>query len=141
VTNLGNPVAAAGAAATGRQLVADQLAAAPGKTGGRLIEHARYYWLRLAESSDVAAVWGYGDPNCGVAQGWRDSQARWHLSQGIDKETGGGIGLFAISRKGARSPVSVSSKGTEPGVAGNVLFSTVELSLGSFRALYPSPTS
>ncbi len=27
------------------------------KTGGRLIKHARYYWLLLAESSDAAALW------------------------------------------------------------------------------------
>jgi len=42
-------VAAAGAAGTDRPLVADQLAAALVKTGGRLIKHGRYYWLLLAE--------------------------------------------------------------------------------------------
>lgn len=33
-----------------RELVAGQLAATVVKTGGRLIKHARYYWLMLAES-------------------------------------------------------------------------------------------
>jgi hypothetical protein len=33
-----------------RQLVADQPAGAAVKTGGRLVKHARYYWLLLAES-------------------------------------------------------------------------------------------
>ena len=43
-------MAAAGAADAGRYPVADQLAAAIVKTGGRLIQHVRYYWLLLAES-------------------------------------------------------------------------------------------
>jgi hypothetical protein len=48
----GEPVAAAGAAKENRQLVADEFAAAAGEneTGGRLVKHARYYWLLLAES-------------------------------------------------------------------------------------------
>jgi len=33
-----------------RQVVAAQLAAAAVKAGGRLIKHARYYWVLLAES-------------------------------------------------------------------------------------------
>jgi len=39
----GEPVAAAGAAEGNRQVVADQLQQ-------RLVKHARYYWLLLAES-------------------------------------------------------------------------------------------
>lgn len=31
-------------------MVVDEPAAAIGENGGRLIKHARYYWLRLAES-------------------------------------------------------------------------------------------
>jgi hypothetical protein len=30
-------------------MVADESAATPMKTGGRLVKHARYYWLLLAE--------------------------------------------------------------------------------------------
>ena len=33
-----------------RQLVTDQPAASPGEDRGRLVKHARYYWLLLAES-------------------------------------------------------------------------------------------
>jgi hypothetical protein len=47
---LGEPVAAAGDAEEDRQLVAHQPATRLVKTGGRLIKHARYYWLLLAES-------------------------------------------------------------------------------------------
>ena len=47
--NLGKPVAATGAATENRELVPDELAAAVGETGGRLVKHARYYWLLLAE--------------------------------------------------------------------------------------------
>jgi hypothetical protein len=43
-------VAAPGAAQGNLHLVAYELAAALVKTGGRLIKHARYYWLLLAES-------------------------------------------------------------------------------------------
>jgi hypothetical protein len=43
-------LAAAGAAAAGHHLVADQFAASVVKTGGRLIQHARYSWLLLAQS-------------------------------------------------------------------------------------------
>jgi hypothetical protein len=44
-------VATAGAARADREVVADQLAAAAGEnSGGRLIKHARYYWLLLAKS-------------------------------------------------------------------------------------------
>src|ERR1039458_9946949 len=54
----GEPVAAAGAAKQDRQLVADELAARLVKTGGRLVKHARYYWLLLGgEPPDAAAVW------------------------------------------------------------------------------------
>jgi hypothetical protein len=45
----GKPLAAAGTARDGQQLVADQSATAVGQDRGRLIKHARYYWL-LAES-------------------------------------------------------------------------------------------
>jgi hypothetical protein len=42
------------------KLVADQLAAAMRlvKTGGRLIKHARYYWLLLAESHLTRRLFG-----------------------------------------------------------------------------------
>lgn len=43
------PVAAAGASAEDWQLAAYQPAATV-KTGGRLIKHARHYWLLLADS-------------------------------------------------------------------------------------------
>ena len=43
-------MAAAGAADAGRHLVADHLAATVGQDRRRLIKHARYYWLLLAES-------------------------------------------------------------------------------------------
>jgi hypothetical protein len=48
----------AGAAGSGRQLVAHQLAARLVKTGGRLIKHARYYWLLLAESHVTRRLFG-----------------------------------------------------------------------------------
>jgi hypothetical protein len=51
-------VAAAGAADANRHLVADQLAAALVKTGCRLIKHARYYWLLLAESHLTRRLFG-----------------------------------------------------------------------------------
>jgi hypothetical protein len=38
------------------------------KTGGRLIRHARYYWLLMAESpSDTAALRQHAPPDRGVA--------------------------------------------------------------------------
>jgi hypothetical protein len=43
-------VAAAGAAPEDRQLVLTSLQQRLVKTGGRLVKHARYYWLLLAES-------------------------------------------------------------------------------------------
>src|SRR2546427_2418831 len=45
--NLGNLWATASVAEEDWELVADELAAV--KTGGRLVRHARYYWLLLAE--------------------------------------------------------------------------------------------
>ena len=45
----GEFVAAAGAAQANRELVADQLAAAAGEDRWTAGEHARYYWLFLAE--------------------------------------------------------------------------------------------
>ena len=54
----GEPVAAAGAAKQDRQLVADELAARLVKTGGRLVKHARYYWLLLAESHLTRRLFG-----------------------------------------------------------------------------------
>jgi hypothetical protein len=43
-------VAAAGAAEGNRNVVVDQFAATVGEDRGRLVKHARYYWLLLAES-------------------------------------------------------------------------------------------
>ena len=40
------------------QLVADKGAAALVKTSGRLIKHARYYWLLLAEGHLTRRVFG-----------------------------------------------------------------------------------
>jgi hypothetical protein len=46
-------VASPGAAEENRRLVADELAAGLVKTGGRLVKHARYYWLLLADGKFV----------------------------------------------------------------------------------------
>jgi hypothetical protein len=51
-------VAAAGTAEEDRQLVVDEFAAEAGETGGRLIKHARYYWLLLAESHLTRRLFG-----------------------------------------------------------------------------------
>jgi hypothetical protein len=56
--NLGKPLAAAGAAKADRQLVIDQPATAPRQEGGRLVRHARYYWLLLAESHLTRRLFG-----------------------------------------------------------------------------------
>ena len=42
------------------------------KTGGRLVKHARYYWLLLAEgTSEPAAVWRHAAEDLGAAcAGW-----------------------------------------------------------------------
>jgi hypothetical protein len=41
-----------------RELVSDQFAAAAGEDRGRLIKHARYYWLMLAESHLTRRLFG-----------------------------------------------------------------------------------
>jgi hypothetical protein len=46
---LGEAVAACGSAVAGRRAVADEPTAAVGEDRGRLIKHAWYYWLLLAE--------------------------------------------------------------------------------------------
>jgi hypothetical protein len=51
-------LATTSAADEDRELVADQLATATGKTGGRLVKHARYYWLLLAESGLTRRLFG-----------------------------------------------------------------------------------
>ena len=42
------------------------------KTGGRLVKHARYYWLLLAETHLTRGCLGYGAADCGLANagGW-----------------------------------------------------------------------
>jgi hypothetical protein len=40
------------------------------KTGGRLVKHARYYWLMLAESH-LTTIWDYGAADRGAARGKR----------------------------------------------------------------------
>ena len=50
-------MAAAGAAVAGCQLVAHQQQRLV-KTGGRLIQHARYYWLLLAERHLTRRLFG-----------------------------------------------------------------------------------
>ena len=52
------PVAAAGVAGSGRQLVAQQLAATAGENRGPSDKHARYYWLLLAESHLTRRLFG-----------------------------------------------------------------------------------
>ena len=47
--NLGNLWRSTSAAPTNRQLVADESSARLVKTGGRVVAHARYYWVLLAE--------------------------------------------------------------------------------------------
>ena len=39
-------------------MVPDQFAAKTGEMGGRLIKHARYYWLLLAESHLTRRLFG-----------------------------------------------------------------------------------
>ena len=46
-------MAAAGTAEEDREVVADEV-----KTGGRLVKHARYYWLLLAESHLTQRLFG-----------------------------------------------------------------------------------
>ena len=72
-------VAAAGAADEDRHLVAYQLAAAAVKTGGRLIKHARCYWLLLAEGHLTRRLFtGHAaeDRGAAVAGGIRRAQKR-----------------------------------------------------------------
>ena len=45
----GQPLAQADPAAGDQALVADESPAAAGENEGRLVKHARYYWLLLAE--------------------------------------------------------------------------------------------
>lgn len=49
---------AAGAAEVDRLLVADQTTAAVSEDGRRLVKHARYYWLLLAEGNLTRRVFG-----------------------------------------------------------------------------------
>ncbi len=51
-------MAAARGAEEDRHLVADESAARLMKTGGRLIKHARYYWLLLAEGHLTRRLFG-----------------------------------------------------------------------------------
>jgi hypothetical protein len=54
----GQSLAAAGAAEEDRELVADEFTEAAVKTGARLVKHARYYWLLLAESQLTQRLFG-----------------------------------------------------------------------------------
>jgi hypothetical protein len=47
---LGQFVAAAGVGRANRELVANKFTATTDKEGERLVKHARYYWLLLAET-------------------------------------------------------------------------------------------
>jgi hypothetical protein len=67
-------VAAPGAAEEDRELVADELAATAGEEGGRLIKHARYYWLMLAESHLIS----HGD----CSGTWSGGSMRWRVAAG-----------------------------------------------------------
>jgi hypothetical protein len=51
-------VAALGAAEEDREVVADECAATVGEDGGRLIKHARYDWLLLAENHLTRRLFG-----------------------------------------------------------------------------------
>jgi hypothetical protein len=51
-------VAEAGVAKANRELVAHELQQRLVKTGGRLVKHARYYWLLLAESHLTKRLFG-----------------------------------------------------------------------------------
>ena len=51
-------MAAAGAAEEDRSLVADSVQQRLVKTGGRLVKHARYYWLLLAEEQLTRRLFG-----------------------------------------------------------------------------------
>src|SRR5271169_80426 len=64
---LGQFVAAAGVAQWNRELVATSLQQRLVKTGARLVKHARYYWLLLAESHLTKRLFGVcsgGSPGC-----------------------------------------------------------------------------
>jgi hypothetical protein len=52
------PLAAAGAAGADRHLALTSLQQRLVKTGGRLVKHARYYWLLLAESHLTRRLFG-----------------------------------------------------------------------------------
>ena len=54
----GQPVAAAGPAGAHRAPVIGQSPAAPGQDGWRLVKHARYYWLLLAEGHLTRRLFG-----------------------------------------------------------------------------------
>ena len=54
----GESLAAAGVAEPDRQLVVDGLQQRLVKTGGRLVKHARYYWLLLTESHLTRRLFG-----------------------------------------------------------------------------------
>lgn len=57
ISQLGEPVAAPGAAEKDRELVADEFAAAVGQDG-RLIKRARYFWLLLTEGHLTRRLFG-----------------------------------------------------------------------------------
>src|SRR5271169_5458749 len=54
----GEFVAAAGVTKANRELVAHEFTATTGEDGGRLVKHARYYWLLLAESHLTRRLFG-----------------------------------------------------------------------------------
>jgi hypothetical protein len=61
------------------------------KTGGRLIKHARYYWLLLAESHLTRRLfWGHGAPNRSAAGAHRIGCGR---EANRAKEASGRIGV------------------------------------------------
>ena len=54
----GQPLAQTGSAATDQALVAHESPAAAGEDRGRLVKHARYYWLLLAEGHLTRRLFG-----------------------------------------------------------------------------------
>ena len=68
------------------------------KTGGRLIKHARYYWLLLTESHpDAAAVWRHAEQDCDAACASRIGGPR--SAADFDDEMGGRRSVCEIDWK------------------------------------------
>jgi hypothetical protein len=81
------------------------------KTGGRLIQHARYYWLLLAKGHlDAAVVWRHAaeDRNAAVASGIGGLQSAANFGDEIE---GKGITVCKLGRKNAAFTCFMSTRG------------------------------